>query len=899
MKSTRATKSWHEIKQRAVAFIREWENETSEHAESQTFWNEFFAMFGVVRRRVALFNKHVKDIKRTKSGAGFIDLFWKGVLIVEHKSGGKKLTKADSQAIDYLEGIHDKDLPKFILSTDFKNFHLQDLENAKSWFFPLHDLSDNIRLFGFMIGQQTKVFKDLPSADIKAAEMMGKLHDQLKLLGYNGHPLEMLLVRLLYCMFAENTEIFDRRAFTDYVHESNDDGTGLGGMLCDLFNVLNTEIDKRSTALNNLLTNMAYINGGLFSKAYQPASFDGAARSLLLQCCEIDWKDISPSIFGSLFQSVMNPELRREIGAHYTSEKNIRKVIEPLFMDKLNEDFKNCGVNQTRLRLFHQRISALKFFDPACGCGNFLVVTYRELRLLEIKVIKSLYKDQQMFDIENVLKVNVDQFYGIEHEDFAVQVAKVAMWLTDHQMNLLVSREFGESYSRLPLIKSANIKVGNATRQDWGKLVQQADYIFGNPPFVGSTKLNAQQKSDMEMVFGKVKGEFDYVTAWYKLACEYMQSSSKTKCAFVSTNSITQGEQPAPLWCHLYAYGINIDFAHRTFKWHNDGRHNAAVHVVIIGFSKTGTKNKQLFSYEKLDGDPTVTVVDNITPYLTVGKTVLVFPRRTPLCNVAVMKSGSKPTDGGHLLLTDDEKEDLVAREPQADKYIRPYLGTDEFISGVKRWCLWLVNAKPSDLKMMPHVTKRIAGVAAMRMASTKKQTRDLGRTPTLFEYNAHADTESIIVPATSSSERMYVPVGFLPKDHIVSNAAFLIPDADLYHFGVLSSSMHIAWVRTLAGRMKSDFRYSVIVVYNTFPWGEPTKKAKDKVVAAAQRVIDARKQHGATLDVLYGLLMPQDLLKAHQALDNAVDECYRQQPFKDDDERLNFLFARYAALVS
>ncbi|HEY5392645.1 MAG TPA: DNA methyltransferase [Hanamia sp.] len=572
--------SWNEIKSRAVTFTNKWKDEVNEHAEAKSFWDDFFNVFGISRRRVATFEQQVKKVdERT----GFIDLLWKGVILIEHKSRGKDLVKAYQQAKDYFPGLKEKELPRYVLVSDFESFHLYDLEHsspegATTHQFKITDFVNHIHLFGFIAGYEKRTYKEQDPINIEAAALMGQLHDKLKAIGYTGHRLERYLVRLLFCLFADDTNIFEKGILLDYIDKrTNEDGSDLANHLAELFEVLNTPKNERFTNLDEDLAAFPYVNGKLFEEHLPIASFDSGMRKLLLECCNLDWGKISPAIFGSLFQSVMNPTERRTLGAHYTSEKNILKLIKPLFLDELWKEFEKIKDSKPKLKKFHDKISRLRFLDPACGCGNFLIIAYREVRLLEVEVVKILLQNQTVMDIGDYFLLDVDRFYGIEYEEFPAQIAQVAMWLIDHQMNMKASETFGEYYVRLPLKKSATIVHGNALRIDWQSLIdpipfekgeQKFDYIFGNPPFVGKSLQNAEQKKDMELIFAGVKGAgvLDYVAAWYIKAAKYMKEcqaelleagasfdkSLLTQCAFVSTNSISQGEQVSILWNELF-----------------------------------------------------------------------------------------------------------------------------------------------------------------------------------------------------------------------------------------------------------------------------------------------------------------------------------------------------------
>jgi len=897
--------SWNEIKTRALAFSKEWQDETSEKAEAKSFWDDYFNVFGISRRRVASFEEPVKKLGDKQ---GFIDLFWKGVLVVEHKSRGKNLDKAYSQSLDYFAGLSERDLPKYVIVSDFAHFRLYDLEENEQHEFDLKDLHKNVRLFGFIAGYQTHKIQEQDPVNIKAAEQMGKLHDQMKDAGYSGHPLELYMVRLLFCLFAEDTGIFERQQFKEYIEErTNEDGSDLGHHLSTLFQVLNTSREKRLKNLDEQLAAFNYINGKLFEEMLPTAGFDSAMRQELLNCCALDWGRISPAIFGSLFQSIMDKAARRNLGAHYTSEENILKLIKPLFLDALWEEFEKVKNNKNRLFEFHKKLRMLNFLDPACGCGNFLVIAYRELRLLELEVLRaSRTSEQSLLDVHSLINLNVDQFFGIEIEEFPAQIAQVAMWLMDHQMNLLVSEEFGLYFVRIPLQVSSTIVCGNALRIDWEEVVpaRHVSYIMGNPPYVGYQWQNSEQKKDVVDIFSGMKAatSLDYVACWYAKAAQYMQNT-KISCAYVSTNSVVQGEQVAILWPEMIQkYGIKINFAHRTFQWNNEARGKAAVHCVIIGFAGFDISPKWLFEYEHIKGEPQKIKAQNINPYLVDAPTVILDARRLPIANVPKMTLGSMPKDGGNLLLDLEEKEDLLRIEPKAEKWIRPFSMGNEYINSIPRFCLWLVDCQPNELRDMPEVLRRVELVKEMRLASPAPSTRSAAETPTIFKQLNQPNNNYLAVPRVSSERRTYIPIGYLPKEHIAGDKLYTVPNATLFHFGVLTSSMHMAWMRVVAGRLKSDYSYSNTIVYNNFPWPEkPTEKQKQAIEAAAQNVFDVRAQFPeSTLADLYDpLTMPPVLLKAHQQLDKAVDAAYGKTSFQTEAQRVAYLFELYQKYTS
>lgn len=892
------TLSWNEIKDRALKFSKEWADTSNEEADAKPFLVEFFNVFGITSKRVSTFEHRVKKLDDKD---GYIDLLWKGTILIEMKSRGKNLDKAYSQAIEYTHGLKEHELPKYILISDFENFRLYDLEENKTVDFKLNDLVNNVQHFGYLLGYQKKVYKEQDPANIKAAELMGKLHDRLEEIGYTGHPLEVYLVRILFCLFAEDTTIFNKQQFQEYIEQrTNVDGSDLAAKLQELFQVLNTPKENRFKNLDEQLADFPYVNGKLFEEILPTASFDSNMRQALLNCCYIDWSKISPAIFGSMFQSVMNPKERRNLGAHYTSETNILKLIKPLFLDELWKEFESVKDNKNKLPEFHKKLSTLKFLDPACGCGNFLVITYRELRLLEFEVLKALNKSGQTFlDVSQILWINVDQFSGIEYEEFPARIAEVAMWLIDHQMNMLVSSEFGQYFIRLPLKKSANIVHADALETDWDNVISKNElsYIIGNPPFIGSRIMNKNQKESLIRVFDNSKntGDLDYVTGWYIKAAKYIQNT-KIKVAFVSTNSIVQGLQTSLLWGQmLNKYNIKIHFAHRTFKWNNEAKGNAAVYCVIVGFANYDTPNKSIFEYEDIKGEAHELKAKNINPYLVDAKDILVERRQKAISNIPEMCFGNMPADGGELLFTTEEKDEFLTKEPNANKFFRKFIGAEEFINNKERWCLWLQDINPTELKSLKLVLDRVQKVKAIREKSSRPQ---LAQIPHLFaQITQPPNVDYIVVPSVSSERRNYIPIGFEKSKVIASNLNLIVPNGTLYHFGVLTSSMHMAWVKTVCGRLESRYRYSKDIVYNNYPFPDnPNDKQVKAIETAAQKVLDARQQfpNSSLADLYDPLTMPPALVKAHNELDKAVDLAYRPQAFTSEANRMVFLFELY-----
>ena len=905
--------SWNEIKTRAAAFRTRWAEGRDERAQAQEFWLDFFDIFGVRRPRVASFEHAVR---KHGGGRGFIDLFWPGMLLVEHKSRGKDLERAHAQAMDYFPGLKDRDLPRHLLVTDFARMRLYDLEAGDDIEFALADLPKHIKRFAFVAGYQTQQIRPQDPVNVRAAEKMGALHDALKASGYTGHALELLLVRLLFCLFADDTGIFQpAQSWRAWLEERTAaDGSDLGPQLALLFQVLNTPEHARSAKLDEQLRAFPYVNGRLFEEMLPLASFDAAMREQLLDCCALDWSSISPAIFGAMFQSIMDSRARRNLGAHYTSEENILKLIRALFLDELRAEFERVKGHRNRLFEFHKKLRGLNFLDPACGCGNFLVITYRELRELELDVLRAAYgSGQQVLDVHTLTMVDVDQFHGIEIEEFPAQIAQVALWLIDHQMNVRVSEEFGQYFARIPLAASPHIVHGNALRLDWADVIapERCSYVLGNPPFVGAKYLGDQQRADAQPVFAGIDnaGLLDFVAAWYVLATRYMKAGAKAgnppRCAFVSTNSISQGEQVGVLWSWLLGQGVQIRFAHRTFQWSNEARGMAAVHCVIIGFGLDLPESRTLFEYADIRAEPHAIAARNINPYLVDGPNVVLPRRRSPICDVPEIGIGNKPIDDGNYLFTTAQRDSFLAEEPRAAKFFRRWLGADEFINGYERWCLWLGEASPGELRAMPLAMKRVQAVRHFREHSRSAPTRALAATPTRFHVENMPRCESVVVAKVSSERRDFVPMGLIDAQTLCSDLLFLIPGASRSHFGVLTSTMHNAWVRYTCGRLESRYRYSKDIVYNNFPWPEQTDAHRVAIEAAAQAVLDARAQFpGATLADLYDpLTMPPVLVKAHQRLDVAVDAAYVSQggkrSWRSDAERVAFLFERYAALTS
>ena len=907
--------SWNEVRVRAASFAREWHNAVRETSETQSFYNDFFEVFGVRRRSVARYEEHVTKLN---DHSGYIDLFWPGVLIVEQKSAGRDLEMAYGQAGEYFDALRERDRPRFVLVSDFRTFELRDLDEGTRVVFALADLPEHVESFGFILGVQRRTFRDQDPANIEAAELVGRLHDALADAGHSGHDLERFLVRVVFCMFADDTGVFEPRdIFLDFLEmRTGSDGADLGPWLAQLFEVLDTPESDRPATLDEDLARFPYVNGDLFKGHLRTFSFDAAMRGALLDACRFDWSRLSPAIFGALFQSVMDPAERRAQGAHYTTEKNILKVIEPLFMDDLRAEFERLRARRGRgrlaaLRQFQAKLGSLTFFDPACGCGNFLIIAYRELRELEIELLKEIYPKSQMGRQMDALAsglsvVDVDQFYGIELGEFPARIAETALWMMDHIMNNRLSLEFGQTFVRIPLEKSPRIVHGDALETDWSELLPSGDcsFVFGNPPFVGAKYQTPEQREQVRGIaaLAKTGGTLDYVAAWFIRAGEYVKGSD-ARIGFVATNSITQGEQVAQLWPVLFGRcGLEIAYAHRTFAWGSDARGKAHVHVVILGLDRREAvrAEKRLLSYPDINGEPEESGHAALSPYLfdaggLSDPHLVVRGESVPINGMGRLIIGSKPIDGGNYIFDTDERAAFLEIEPDAERFIRPYIGAREYLQGGERCILALQDAPPEVLTRLPRVRERIASVRAFREASESVPTQKLAATPTLYHVNVVPAAPFLVVPKVSSERREYVPVGWLEPPTIPSDLVFVLEDASLADFALLTSAMHMAWLRQFGGRLESRYRYSIGLVYNTFPL-PPKDSDLSRLETLARAVLDARAAHpGATLANLYDPdLMPPNLRKAHGALDRAVDRLYRRGGFASERERVEHLFMLY-----
>ena len=887
--------TWTEIETRAIAFQNTWKKTNGdERQDAQTFEKDFMNIFGVDFRD----GFHEYQLRLNDGSIGYIDYFLPAKIVIEMKSKGKSLAKAYTQAMDYVHALKPEEQPELVMVCDFDKIELHNLKRDIHYKpFKVSQLKSHIRIFGLLAGYEDK-FEEKNEIELNttASYKMAKLHDLLKEYGYEEHALEIYLVRLLFCLFADDTGIFEKDSFEEYVKASAEDGSDLAMRMMMLFNILDTPSEKRMKNLSTELNRFRYINGNLFTETLPPAIFDGKMRELLIECCEFDWSKISPAIFGAMFQGVMDQQKRRELGAHYTSEENIMKVIKPLFLDDLYREFEQSKSTKKELEAFHQKISSLKFLDPACGSGNFLILTYQKLRELEFEILKFLKSTAQLslFDISS--KVHINQFYGIEYEPFASEIAKISLLLMKHLMDRKVSNYFGQNIIDFPIKENANIVNGNALRVEW----ENVDFILGNPPFVGKKFMSSEQKEDLTTIFPKkVKtGILDYITAWFYKASLKAKENPNLKIAFVSTNSITQGEQVATLWKPiLIDNDCKIDFGYRTFKWDNEAKGKAGVHCVIIGISnkKCLRDTKKIFLE---NGE--ITEANNINGYLINAEDIFIERRTTHIQNLLKMEDGNVPIDGNFLKIEPEEYEEFKEKEPQSLKYIKKLVGGDNFISKKPRYVLWLVDVPISELRKMPMVSERIRKVREFRLASKEKGTQKLAERPHQFRDLRNPKT-ALVIPRVSSEKRRYIPIGFIDDTTIALNQVLLLSNAGKIEFSVLTSSTHMAWMRAFSGRLKSDYRYSVSVVYNNFPFPELDDKTREKLEKSGQKILEVREKYpnDSYADLYDDTFMPMDLRKAHQENDKAVWEAYgKKWELGNEEECVAYLMKLYKDLV-
>ena len=889
----------------AKEFSEFWQGKGYEKGQSQAFWLSLLRdVFGIEHPESFISFEDQVHLDHTSFIDGYIP---STRVMIEQKSLGKNLNQAIKQsdgtlltpfqqAKRYIAELPVSKHPRFVVTCNFEEFFVYDMEQPKGEpeVIKLKDLEKEYYRLSFLTKTENVHLKKEMEVSIKAGEIVGVIYDALLKQYYNAEneetlkSLNILCVRLVFCLYAEDAGIFGRNnMFLDYMKQFN--AKHFRKALIDLFKVLDTKAEERDPYLEPDLAAFPYVNGGLFANEnIEIPNFTDEIRDLILEkaSADFDWSEISPTIFGAVFESTLNPDTRRKGGMHYTSIENIHKVIDPLFMDDLNAEFQEiCNIKvdktkDTKLKAFQEKIANLTFLDPACGSGNFLTETYISLRKLENKVLFELQKGQiKIGAVTNPIQVSIRQFYGIEINDFAVTVAKTALWIAESQMMKQTEDIVHMNLDFLPLKTYANIVEANALRIDWETVVpkEKLNYIMGNPPFVGYSLQSKSQKDDILSIYVdekgkpyKTAGKIDYVACWYYKASKMMQGTN-IKTALVSTNSITQGEQVAAVWKPLCEqFGIHIDFAHKTFRWDSEASLKAHVHCVIVGFSCFDDKRKR-----KLYSNDRVQLVDNINFYLVDANNIFVESCSKPICNVTKMTTGNRPADGGHLIIEAEDYDEFIKKEPNAKKYIKKLTGAMEFINNKARYCLWLVDINPKELRNMPEVLKRVEACKEDRLNGAEDRQK-LAATPWLFRETKCPDLY-VIVPATSSENRKYVPMGFLDSSTIATNSATIIPNANLYDFGILTSNVHMAWMRTVCGRLKSDYRYSKDIVYNNFPWCTPTDEQKAKIEKTAQGILNARELYPecSLADLYDDLTMPPELRKAHQENDKAVMEAY------------------------
>lgn len=896
-----------EQKKKAKEFIKRWENRGNERQDSQSFWLDLLqSVYGVENPTEYITFEDKVKMDHTSFIDGFID---STKVLIEQKGADKDLNQAIrqsdntlltpfQQAKRYSANLPYSKRPRWIVTCNFKEFYVYDMEqpNGEPKVIKLVDLDKEAYRLEFLIDKTNEHLEREMKVSIEAGAIVGEIYEALLKQYINPespdslHAINQLVVRLVFCLYAEDAGIFGHRMmFHDYLARFG--SRDFRRALIDLFSILDTPIEERDPYLDDELLAFPYVNGGMFAEnKLEIPNFTEELRELILEhaSSSFDWSEISPTIFGAVFESTLNPETRRSGGMHYTSIENIHKVIDPLFLDdlkaELNEirQFKQFKTVEQKAKQFQSKLSSLVFFDPACGSGNFLTETYISLRRLENEAIKLYMGDAVALDLgQDLVKVKLNQFYGIEINDFAVSVAKTALWIAESQMLEETKDIVFANIDFLPLKSYTNIVEGNALEIDWETVVpkDRLSYIIGNPPFLGYSLQSPEQKANLLSVYVdengkpyKTAGKIDFVSAWYFKASLLMQDTN-IRTALVSTNSITQGEQVASVWKPLYErFGIHIDFAYRTFKWNSEAKNKAAVHCVIIGFSAAdNSKNKVIY-----DNDTKI-IARQINPYLIDGDLTFIDSRSKPVCQVLQMVYGSKPTDGGYLFLTPEEKNKLIKKYPQAELMIRQVYGASEFINNKERYCLWLVGLSPSVLRNIPPILNRIQSVKEYRQNSPKKQTQESAERATEFQEIRHNENDYLLIPRVSSENRRYIPIGFIDGNIISSDAVQIIPNASLYDFGILTSNVHMAWMRTVAGRLKSDYRYSAKIVYNNFPWPEVTDTQKETISKTAKAILDARALYpdSSLADLYDELTMPVELRKAHQKNDRAVMEVY------------------------
>ena len=896
----------------AAAFAERWKGVTEEKQYADSFWSDFFRTLCGVEDEIVAGIERQKRVQSSISGnQEYIDVYWKNVALIEHKSAGLNLDKAELQARGYWLSLPPGYRPKTIIISDFKNFRLIDVALNRTHEFPLEKLPDNIHRFEAIIsGNRTRISQEEITVDQEAARLMANLYLELESHGFEGHETSIFLIRILFLLFGDDTGMWSKNTFLKLVMGTKEDGMDIGHKFDTLFEVLNTPEEKRPKGLGDEFKPFPYVNGGIFVEKISVIKFNQRMRVALVNVANYDWTTINPTIFGSLFQLIKTKEERHALGEHYTSEENINKIVYPLFLDNLQEKLAEAWDSKKELRKLRLELSKLRILDPACGCGNFLVVAYKHLRQLELELTVRLQnlegKDSDVgLDGTMGLAISLGQFYGIEIEEWPAQVARVALFLTDHQENLKLERITGAAPNRFPIRDAATIVITSALTTNWNEVVSINDetVILGNPPFLGSLMLSESQKIEQREVWSNhpKSGIVDFVSNWYLLAAKYISGTS-ARFGFVSTNSIVQGEQPAILWSELSKYGIHIDFAHQTFAWENSSAGKAAVHCVIIGMSNKDDGNqKKIWTYENVASDSQLQLAETINSYLVDAPDVIIATRQTPLgVHLPPMTYGSMPRDDGQLSKIDSTEADLIrSKDPIAAKYLHRLIGADELLNGKERFCLWLLDASPSDLAKSKVLKERIQAVRLFRSSSSASSTRSMSKTSHLFAQIAQPKTDYIAVPAHSSAARKYVPMAYMSKDVIASNALLTIPNATPFVFAVVMSSVFNVWLAAVSGRIKSDYRISQEITYNNFPLPECSEETISKVTQCAVQILSVREKYpDATLTELYASgSMQKDLIDAHSANDKAVLAAFGLKNNADNNQILEALFKTFASL--
>lgn len=913
-------RSFEEIRKRAAKFVHDWNDIPGDERQwAQQFVRDLLQIYGLTGTRAALYEMRAN---RTSTGRqGYIDALVPGKLAIEMKSEGGDLAQAERQALDYLNGLSDAEMPSHVLTSDFKRFRLLDIRSGEDdvieWTLPEFSLHADTLSFLAGYGERHISWEDREKASIKAAQLMASLYEGLAGSGYDDHQASVFLVRTLFALYADDSGLWERDLFLEFLeNRTSQDGGDLGSQMGLFFQVLRTPENKRPTTMTGLLARFPYVNGGLFEERVDIPFFTSDMRSRLIEACYFNWSTISPAVFGSLFQAVKDKTARRSLGEHYTTETNILRVIGPLFLDELETEFAEKQNHPQALRNMRKRLGEMQFFDPACGCGNFLIIAYRQMRDLELRIIERIQEldrerrrrstaieDEGLFFVGDQVQVRLGNFHGIELEDWPARIAATAMHLVEHQANQAMEARLGSAPELLPLDKVISIHTGNALHKDWSEVVPPSSdvVIMGNPPFLGDNTRGADQLDDLKNVWGRdyTVSRLDYVTGWYKKTLDYYGQSDGT-WGFVSTNSIVQGDQPARLFGPIFGAGWKIKFAHRTFAWTSEAPGAANVHCTIIGFTRHPNQPR-LFTYEHLRGEPVEEPASNINAYLVDAPNVLVEKASRPISPLIEKTAyGSKPTDGGNLIVEPEEYDDLAA-DPVAAKYLHRYVGARELIHNEERWCLWMEDLDPADLSRSTILKRRVEAVKEFRLASKAASTRDFAQFPHLFRQRAKQDVDFVCVPRHVSETRRYFTVTQFPADVIAGDANFTIPDPTGFQFAIMSSSMFITWQRTIGGRLESRLRFGSTLSWYTVPLPPVTDELHDQIIAAGQGVLDARALHPErSLAEHYNpLVMAPELVKAHAKLDAVVDRAFgAESTCTDEKQRQEILFARYAAMT-